>query len=172
MSDEKLWDESPTSRHLQVLYHQTSFKASYRTLHKCCNLLFAQTKILTQLKRRGLGYITESWQYPSITHKPWTKKRAWGTHLCAEINKSACIHNIIAIFLRYNIIILLSKQYNLDVKPHIIIWRQGIQALLQPSFVWITETEHKVFLQTGYHVFLRHTSVLYVHADLAISAQR
>ena len=26
MSDEKLWDESPTSRHLQVLYHQTSFQ--------------------------------------------------------------------------------------------------------------------------------------------------
>jgi len=26
VSDEKLWDESPTSRHLQVLYHQTSFK--------------------------------------------------------------------------------------------------------------------------------------------------
>jgi len=25
VSDEKLWDESPTSRHLQVLYHQTSF---------------------------------------------------------------------------------------------------------------------------------------------------
>jgi len=22
---DKLWDESPTSRHLQVLYHQTSF---------------------------------------------------------------------------------------------------------------------------------------------------
>jgi len=28
MSDEKLWDESPTSRHLQVLYHQTSFQKS------------------------------------------------------------------------------------------------------------------------------------------------
>ena len=26
MSNEKLWDESPTSRHLQVLYHQTSFR--------------------------------------------------------------------------------------------------------------------------------------------------
>jgi len=26
VSDEKLWDESPTSRHLQVLYHQTSFQ--------------------------------------------------------------------------------------------------------------------------------------------------
>jgi len=25
VSDEKLWDESLTSRHLQVLYHQTSF---------------------------------------------------------------------------------------------------------------------------------------------------
>jgi len=24
VSDEKLWDESPTSRHLQVLYHQTT----------------------------------------------------------------------------------------------------------------------------------------------------
>jgi len=28
VSDEKLWDESPTSRHLQVLYHQTSFLVS------------------------------------------------------------------------------------------------------------------------------------------------
>jgi len=28
VSDEKLWDESPTSRHLQVLYHQTSFQNS------------------------------------------------------------------------------------------------------------------------------------------------
>jgi len=27
VSDEKLWDESPTSRHLQVLYHQTSFQS-------------------------------------------------------------------------------------------------------------------------------------------------
>jgi len=26
VSDEKLWDESPTSRHLQVHYHQTSFQ--------------------------------------------------------------------------------------------------------------------------------------------------
>jgi len=30
VSDEKLWDESPTSRHLQVLYHQTSFKERIR----------------------------------------------------------------------------------------------------------------------------------------------
>ena len=51
------------------------------------------------------------------------------------------------------------------------------------AFVWITETEQQVFLQTGYHVFLRyasvllqrryhvflrHASALYVHADLAI----
>jgi len=36
------------------------------------------------------------------------------------------------------------------------------------AFVWITETEHQVFLQTGYHVFLRHASVLHMHADLAI----
>jgi len=28
VSDEKLWDESPTSRHLQVLYHQTSFQVN------------------------------------------------------------------------------------------------------------------------------------------------
>jgi len=50
VSDEKLWDESPTSRHLQVLYHQTSFhvdisiselsaESSYtffiQTLHEC-----------------------------------------------------------------------------------------------------------------------------------------
>jgi len=31
VSDEKLWDESPTSCHLQVLYHQTSFKAGHST---------------------------------------------------------------------------------------------------------------------------------------------
>ena len=30
MSDEKLWDESPTSRHLQVLYHQTSFQVFFK----------------------------------------------------------------------------------------------------------------------------------------------
>ena len=30
MSDEKLWDESPTSRHLQVLYHQTSFHLLFK----------------------------------------------------------------------------------------------------------------------------------------------
>jgi len=29
VSDEKLWDESPTSRHLQVLYHQTSFQEEH-----------------------------------------------------------------------------------------------------------------------------------------------
>jgi len=40
------------------------------------------------------------------------------------------------------------------------------------AFVWITETEHQVFLQTGYHVFLRHASGLYMHADLAICVQR
>jgi len=39
------------------------------------------------------------------------------------------------------------------------------------AFVWIIETEHKVFLQTGYDVFLRHASALYMHADLAISVQ-
>jgi len=38
--------------------------------------------------------------------------------------------------------------------------------------VWITETEHQVFLHAGYHVFLRHASVLYMHADLAIYVQR
>jgi len=32
VSDEKLWDESATSRHLQVLYHQTSFQ-DYCMLH-------------------------------------------------------------------------------------------------------------------------------------------
>jgi len=36
------------------------------------------------------------------------------------------------------------------------------------AFVWITETEHKVSLKIGYHVFLQHASVLYMHADLAI----
>ena len=40
------------------------------------------------------------------------------------------------------------------------------------AFGWIIETEHQVFLQTGYHVFLRHASALYMHADLTISAQR
>jgi len=40
------------------------------------------------------------------------------------------------------------------------------------AFVWITETEHQVFLQTGDHVFLRHVSALYMHADLAIFVQR
>jgi len=36
------------------------------------------------------------------------------------------------------------------------------------AFVRITETEHQVFHQTGSHVFLRHVSALYMHADLAI----
>jgi len=36
------------------------------------------------------------------------------------------------------------------------------------AFVWSTETKHQVFLQTGYHVFLRHASASYMHADLAI----
>jgi len=40
------------------------------------------------------------------------------------------------------------------------------------AFFWITKTEHQVFLQTGYHVFLRHASALYMHADLAIYVQR
>jgi len=40
------------------------------------------------------------------------------------------------------------------------------------DFVWITETEHQVFLQTGYHVFLRHASALYMHAEIIKSAQR
>jgi len=40
------------------------------------------------------------------------------------------------------------------------------------AFVWIAETEHQVFLQTGYHVFLRHASALYVDAYLAIYVQR
>jgi len=35
------------------------------------------------------------------------------------------------------------------------------------AFVWITETQ-QVFRQTGCHVFLRHASALYMHADLAI----
>ena len=36
----------------------------------------------------------------------------------------------------------------------------------------ITDTEHQVFLHTGYHVFLRHASALYMHSDLAIHVQR
>ena len=40
------------------------------------------------------------------------------------------------------------------------------------DFVWITEREHQIFLQTGYHVFLWHASAPYMHADLAISLQR
>jgi len=39
------------------------------------------------------------------------------------------------------------------------------------AFVWITETEHQVFLQTGYHVFLQHASALCMHPDLAIYVQ-
>jgi len=39
------------------------------------------------------------------------------------------------------------------------------------AFFWITETEHRVFLQTGYHVFILHASALYMHADLAIYVQ-
>jgi len=40
------------------------------------------------------------------------------------------------------------------------------------AFIWITETEHQVFLQTGYHVFLQQASAVYMHADLAIHVQR
>ena len=40
------------------------------------------------------------------------------------------------------------------------------------DFVGITETEHQVIFQTGYHAFLRHASALYMHAEIAISAQR
>jgi len=40
------------------------------------------------------------------------------------------------------------------------------------AFVWITKTEHQVFLQTGYHVFIQHASALYMHADLAIYVPR
>jgi len=40
------------------------------------------------------------------------------------------------------------------------------------TFVWITETKHQVFLQTEYHVFLRHASALYMHADLAMYVQK
>jgi len=37
------------------------------------------------------------------------------------------------------------------------------------AFVWITDTEHQVFLERGYHAFRhgRQTSALYMHADLA-----
>jgi len=35
------------------------------------------------------------------------------------------------------------------------------------DFGWTTETGHQVFLQTGYHVFLRHASAQYMRADLA-----
>jgi len=40
------------------------------------------------------------------------------------------------------------------------------------DFVWITETEHQVFLQTGYHAFLHHASALHMYAEIAISEQR
>jgi len=40
------------------------------------------------------------------------------------------------------------------------------------DIVWITETEHQVFLQTGYHAFFQHASALYMHAEIAIFAQR
>ena len=40
------------------------------------------------------------------------------------------------------------------------------------AFVWITETEHQVFVQTGYHAFLRHASALSLHAEIIKSVQR
>ena len=40
------------------------------------------------------------------------------------------------------------------------------------DFVWITETEHQIFFQTGYHAFLRPASALYMHAEIAIYVQR
>jgi len=40
------------------------------------------------------------------------------------------------------------------------------------AFVWITETEHQVFFQTGYHVIPQNASAIYVHADLALHVQR
>jgi len=39
------------------------------------------------------------------------------------------------------------------------------------AFVWITETDHQVFHQTGHHVFLRQASALYMHADLEQSTR-
>jgi len=44
VSDEKLWDESPTSRHLQVLYHQTSFQMlSKRLQDVSCIVCFGRS---------------------------------------------------------------------------------------------------------------------------------
>jgi len=49
VSDEKLWDESPTSRHLQVLYHQTSFQVTH-----------ADFKGQTFLVTRPIAFLTTS----------------------------------------------------------------------------------------------------------------
>jgi len=63
---------------------------------------------------------------------------------------------------------LLSNQYNLDLKPTSLYDAREFMPCSSLAFVWIIQTEHQGFLQTGYHVFLRHASVLYMHADLAI----
>ena len=47
MSDEKLWDESPTSRHLQVLYHQTSFQVT-KFLYQAVDLPTFDSSIFTE----------------------------------------------------------------------------------------------------------------------------
>jgi len=49
---------------------------------------------------------------------------------------------------------LLSNQYNLDLKPPREHDAREFMPCSSLAFVWITETEHHVFLQTGYHVFL------------------
>jgi len=64
---------------------------------------------------------------------------------------------------------LLSNQYNLDLALYD---AREFMPCSSLAFVWITETEHQVFLQTGYHVFLRHASAPHMHADLAIHVQR
>ena len=55
---------------------------------------------------------------------------------------------------------LSSNQYNLDLKPPGFIFMPCSSL----DFVWITEAEHQVFLQIGYHAFLCHASALYMHA--------
>ena len=68
MSDEKLWDESPTSRHLQVLYHQTSLqvllysRVVYLKVHsrlslyhvKDCNILYIFYRLQTEMPEHNL----------------------------------------------------------------------------------------------------------------------
>jgi len=82
---------------------------------------------------------------------------------------------------------LLSDQHNSDLNHLALHDAREFMPCSSLAVVWITETEHQIFLQTGYHVFLQHASALlqtgyhgflrqasalYMHADLAIHVQR